>query len=236
MLDNATATVTFDANGGSGSMANQTSTSQASLSANAFTRSGYTFSGWNTAADGSGTSYAEGGTYPFSSNTTLFAQWTALPSAEFVAVTPKRLFDTRGTTPLTGGASGRQFVVVGSNGVPADASAVVLNVTVTRPAADGFLTLYPCGQDRPNTSTVNFAAGRDVANSVTVQVGQGGAVCVYSSADADVVIDVNGAYSSSEGAAHLLPLAPARLFDTRADGARLAASTPKQFVVADAGG
>lgn len=71
------ATVTFDANGGSGAMANQTASTTTALSTNAFTRSGYTFSGWNTVADGSGTSYADGASYPFTASATLYAVWTA---------------------------------------------------------------------------------------------------------------------------------------------------------------
>ena len=48
------------------------------LTANAFTRTGYTFSGWNTAAGGGGTAYANGATYDFTADITLYAQWSAL--------------------------------------------------------------------------------------------------------------------------------------------------------------
>ncbi|MEY3733844.1 MAG: hypothetical protein RL347_1203, partial [Actinomycetota bacterium] len=68
-------TVTFDANGGTGTMVPQSSTTAAALAANTFTRGGYTFTGWNTAANGSGTAYANGATYPFTASTTLYAQW-----------------------------------------------------------------------------------------------------------------------------------------------------------------
>jgi uncharacterized repeat protein (TIGR02543 family) len=72
-------TVTFDTNGGSGSLASQSGSSAAALTPNEgnISRSGYTFAGWNTAANGSGTSYADGASYPFTSSTTLYAQWTA---------------------------------------------------------------------------------------------------------------------------------------------------------------
>lgn len=72
-----TYTVSFDANGGSGSMAAQVSSASASLTPNAFTRTGYTFAGWNTAANGSGTPYANSASYAFATNATLYAQWTA---------------------------------------------------------------------------------------------------------------------------------------------------------------
>lgn len=71
-------TVTFDANGGTGTTAAQTASSATALTVNAFTRSGYTFAGWNTAANGTGTAYADGASYAFSSSTTLYAQWTAV--------------------------------------------------------------------------------------------------------------------------------------------------------------
>lgn len=74
----ASSTVTFNANNGSGAMADQTANTSTTLSANAFTRTGYTFAGWNTAADGSGTAYADGASYAFSSSTTLYAQWTSV--------------------------------------------------------------------------------------------------------------------------------------------------------------
>ncbi|MBV6396460.1 MAG: hypothetical protein HFACDABA_02058 [Anaerolineales bacterium] len=73
-------TVTFDANGGSGAMSPQTSNLPAALTLNAFTRAGYTFTGWNTSADGSGTSYADGAIYGFAANATLYAQWSLPPN------------------------------------------------------------------------------------------------------------------------------------------------------------
>ena len=63
-----------------GSMSNQIANVPTALTANAFTRTGYTFSGWNTAASGSGTSYANGAIYSFAADITLYAQWSALPN------------------------------------------------------------------------------------------------------------------------------------------------------------
>lgn len=76
-------TVAFDANGGSGTMAPQAfayDEAQA-LAAASFTRAGHTFAGWNTAADGSGTSFADGTSVVNLSaedgaSVTLYAQWT----------------------------------------------------------------------------------------------------------------------------------------------------------------
>ena len=98
---NATSTVTFDANGGSGSMANQTSVSSAALTPNAFTYAGFTFAGWNTLANGNGIAYANGATFPFSSNTTLFAQWTPSPTTTTLAPTTTTLAPTTTTVAPT---------------------------------------------------------------------------------------------------------------------------------------
>lgn len=76
--------VTYNANGGTGAPASQTKVrGQAlTLSSTTPTRSGYAFGGWNTAADGSGTSYSAGGTVAASNNTpmTLYAKWRREPS------------------------------------------------------------------------------------------------------------------------------------------------------------
>ena len=77
-------TVDFRANGGTGSMTPQTSptNSNATLSANTFTRLGHNFSGWHTNASGTGgTSYADVASYNFATDLTLHAQWTPIPYA-----------------------------------------------------------------------------------------------------------------------------------------------------------
>ena len=75
-------TVTFEANGNAeypveGTMPSQTVTAKkdTALNANTFTREGYNFLNWNTAADGTGDSYADGETVNLTENTTLYAQW-----------------------------------------------------------------------------------------------------------------------------------------------------------------
>ena len=75
----AKVTVSFDGNGGIGSMDNQTVDvgDSVTLPANKFTRSGYTFAGWNTRADGSGASYKDGAGLTPATDLTLYAQWNA---------------------------------------------------------------------------------------------------------------------------------------------------------------
>jgi len=72
-------TVTFDSNGGSGSMALEIKNAASALTANTFTRAGFKFTSWNTAVDGSGTSYADSANYAFDVDVTLFALWSANP-------------------------------------------------------------------------------------------------------------------------------------------------------------
>ena len=69
--------LSFDPNGGSGSMGSMTVTEGQStrLPNNSFTREGYYFTGWNTRADGGGTSYSDGGYATFYGSTILYAQW-----------------------------------------------------------------------------------------------------------------------------------------------------------------
>ena len=74
----APATITFNANGGSGTVPSSINTYVGvanTIPSNSLTRTGYTFNGWNTASDGSGTAYATGSTITPSGNVTLYAQW-----------------------------------------------------------------------------------------------------------------------------------------------------------------
>lgn len=74
----APATITFNANNGSGTVPSAINTYVGvanTIPSNSLTRTGYTFDGWNTASDGSGTAYATGSTITPTGNVTLYAQW-----------------------------------------------------------------------------------------------------------------------------------------------------------------
>ncbi len=139
----------------------------------------------------------------------------------FVPVAPVRVADTRigqpvaiptVKQPLMAGAV-LEIPVAGRFGVPASAKAVALNVTAVHPHGAGHLRVYPCGQSRPNSSTVNFAPWVNVANSAYVRVGSEGKVCVYAAAGTDVVVDLNGWFPAG---ANYEAAVPVRLADTRA--------------------
>ena len=78
-------TVTFNVNGGSGSVSAITGTAnqQITLPSYSGTKSGYNFGGWNTNASGSGTNYNAGASYTISGNVTLYAKWTAIPVIQY---------------------------------------------------------------------------------------------------------------------------------------------------------
>lgn len=75
--------VTYNANGGSGAPTSQTKWHGESLALSSAkpTRTGYTFAGWNTKADGSGTDYASGASYTGNAALTLYAKWTVVTYA-----------------------------------------------------------------------------------------------------------------------------------------------------------
>jgi Domain of unknown function (DUF5122) beta-propeller len=130
---------------------------------------------------------------------------------------PHRLLDTRSgigapigkvetnaTLPLT---------VTGRAGVPANAVAVALNVTVTGPEGPGFVTVFPCGQPVPTASNLNFVPGQTIPNAVIVRIGKDGQVCIYASARMHLIADVMGWYGPGTD---LRPLdVPTRKIDTR---------------------
>lgn len=76
------AQVTFDSNLGSGSMSAQSAAAATTLAANSFVRNGFRFVRWTSLADGTGTPYEPGGTFPFTADTTLYAQWEVDPSTK----------------------------------------------------------------------------------------------------------------------------------------------------------
>ena len=94
-------TITFNANGGTGEMAALMANPgyDKQLSSNTFTREGYTFTGWNTKADGTGTGYADGATVKFDVDTTLYAQWTQNPVITFDANGGKGIMGTQTVNP-----------------------------------------------------------------------------------------------------------------------------------------
>ncbi|MGB8859984.1 MAG: hypothetical protein WCC60_12045 [Ilumatobacteraceae bacterium] len=114
-----------------------------------------------------------------------------------------------------------EFTVAGVGGVPADASAVSLNITAVNPRTAGYLTAYPCGGTMPIVSNLNFVPDQTIASAAIVPIGANGKVCVYQSSDSHVLVDLNGAFAADSG---FVALVPTRAIDTRSGPAPAADS------------
>jgi hypothetical protein len=143
--------------------------------------------------------------------------------AGYVALQPDRLLDTRpdtmtgyrGAKPAAGDVVALHVADVDSKRVPADASAVVLNVTGTDATDAGYITVWPCGQSRPNTSSLNLVAGSTSPNAVITKLSTGGDVCFYSQSGAHLIADLMGYFPA--GSSYTGLAQPERLLDTRPD-------------------
>ncbi|MEY9963085.1 hypothetical protein ABIA33_001111 [Streptacidiphilus sp. MAP12-16] len=118
----------------------------------------------------------------------------------FSSLPPSRILDTRlavgvpTTTPVPANGS-ISLPVTQVGGVPADATAVVLNLTGTQPTADTYVSAYPNGQSRPTVSNLNLSAGQTLPNQVIVPVGANGEVTFYNhTGSVHLVADVAGYY------------------------------------------
>jgi hypothetical protein len=137
--------------------------------------------------------------------------------ARYSPQAPNRILDSRigqGISTAWGPNSTRE---VSLPGVPADATAVVLNVTATNATAATFATLWPSGTPRPFASNLNVVPGINVPNLVIVGIGANDKVSLYNNAGSiDFIADVVGWYGSAD--AHMLftPAAsPTRILDSR---------------------
>jgi murein DD-endopeptidase MepM/ murein hydrolase activator NlpD len=149
-----------------------------------------------------------------------------LPSASMFTPLPSpvRLLDTRAGGSTIDGLSARSgplaanailtVPVSGRGGVPSTARFVALTVTVTDPAADGYVTVFPCDQTPPNASNLNFVGGQTIANTVLTRLSATGTVCLRSSAPTQILADVTGYFVSGVSALG----APTRFADSRVGG------------------
>ena len=113
----------------------------------------------------------------------------------FTPVTPKRILDSRFGIAFSspwGPATARSITITAfSSGVPAGASAVVMNVTATNPTAATFVTVYPTDPRPDPASNLNVAAGQTVPNTVMVPVGPSNTVKLYNNTgNVDLIADV----------------------------------------------
>ncbi len=150
----------------------------------------------------------------------------------FTASSPTRLADTRPDQSVGGftylDANTIRVQVAGRAGVAANATAAVLNITITGATGPGFVTVSPTGVPRPDASSLNVErVGQTIANLVTVRLGAGGCVDVFVQSWAQIVVDVLGAYVPTAVAVAAGRFVgfdqAARILDTRGRGTRTSA-------------
>jgi hypothetical protein len=127
-------------------------------------------------------------------------------SSRYTSLVPQRILDTRAgigaaAAPVAPGGQ-LDLQVTGLAGVPtAGVGAVVLNLTATNTSAPGYVTSWPTGQARPNSSSLNFGRS-SVANLVLAKVGPDGLISLWNAADspamasADLIADVVGWFAA----------------------------------------
>jgi hypothetical protein len=134
--------------------------------------------------------------------------------AEYEPLTPVRVRDTR----VAGGRVGAGAIAVFELGplIPTGTTAVAVNLTAVTPSSAGFMTGFPCGSPAPRASNVNYGSGETRGALAVLPIGADGRLCVTTSATADMIVDLQGAFVDS--ASRLTPTAPQRLVDTRVSG------------------
>jgi uncharacterized protein (DUF1501 family) len=161
------------------------------------------------------------------------------PAARLVALSPRRILDTRegvgAPQARVQGGSPVVLQVVGVGGVPASGvDAVIVNVAAIRPTTEGWVTAWPTGSGtQPTVASLSFRAGQVTASMVVCKVGDGGTITLAaSSGDLELIGDVVGYFSSATDGSRLAPIRPSRLLDTRTgNGAPQARVGPGSEVV-----
>ncbi len=145
-----------------------------------------------------------------------------VPTPFVVPVAPARLADTRpnGETidelvqriDRLGAGQTLEVDIAGRGGVPDGVPAAVINITSAQPLAAGFFTVFPCDQDRPTTSVLNYVPGQNLANEIIAPLSDAGLVCVFASASSHLIVDVVGYVPTNSP---YRATAPSRMLDTR---------------------
>jgi adhesin/invasin len=175
-----------------------------------------------------------------------YAAQTSTSGAAYVPMTPTRIVDTRagsgyaGAGQTLGAGDTLQIPVTGLNGVPANATAVAVNIAVVNTTAPSYIQSYPTGSPPSSTTptvNMNWLAGEVLSTKAIVGIGTGGDIDVYNAeGSTDVVIDLDGYFTAAGGTGSLFNAlaSPVRLADTRPTA--VAASGNLPVTVAGANG
>ncbi|WP_132122105.1 hypothetical protein [Actinocrispum wychmicini] len=152
----------------------------------------------------------------------LGARAAGVPST-YAPLSSSRVLDTRDGTGVPGGATvplgpASQVTLDLSSKVPADATAVVLNVTGAALTAYTFVTVFPANVTRPGVTSLNLAPGQTRPNSATVALSPDRKVNVYNeTGNTHIIADLAGYYTSGN-ASRFIAVTPGRVLDTRGTG------------------
>ncbi|WP_405959051.1 PKD domain-containing protein [Streptomyces sp. NBC_00868] len=136
----------------------------------------------------------------------------------FTPLPPTRLLDTRTTGAPLAESVFFTVKVAGLAGIPADATAVALNLTSTGATSNSHVVVYPDPAHQAATSNLNPEPGKDKSNQVIVPVGPQGTVALnINTGSTHVILDAVG-YYGKDGKTLFTPTVPRRLADTRSTG------------------
>jgi hypothetical protein len=146
----------------------------------------------------------------------------ATHGATYHPLDPARILDTRSGVGLAGAFASsqpRSFQVRGAGLVPGNATAVTGNLTVSGAGYRGWLYVGPDSTATPSSSNLNFPAGENRANGVTALLDAQGKLSItlvtQVPASASVIFDVTGYFTADLTGSAYIPLAPARVLDSR---------------------
>lgn len=139
---------------------------------------------------------------------------------------PTRLFDSRIDGRRV--AAGSSTAIELSEPVPADADAVIVQITAVDPAGPGWLGAHRCGAGPPSTSSLNIDPSVTARGGTTVAPVVDGRICIHTSTEAHVLVDVSAALVPGRGSG-LRPESPTRQFDSRGTGAPLPSGTESRL-------
>jgi hypothetical protein len=202
---------------------------------------GYVFVRW-TISSTCGTSASCSTSYRV--NSSAFAVFELDRPLQFLPLAPCRIVDTRNPTGPFGGpalAGPRNFPIRTPGtpcGIPANAAAYSLNVTVVPRGALGYITIWPGWEPRPVVSTLNSLDGRIKANAAIVPGNiTDGSINVFSTDLTDLILDINGVFvpPGTANAQAFYSVPPCRIADTRIAGGTIAALATRTFAITGCG-
>lgn len=142
-------------------------------------------------------------------------------TGRLVPITPRRVLDTRSNLGSSIGKPLANTVTsfhLPESVVPADATAVAVNVTGVAPASAGFVSVWSAGYPQPTASNLNFAnKGETDANAAVLPLAPGHDVNLFSSTSANLIVDVTGYWvpATDAKAGRFIATDPNRILDTR---------------------